>query len=378
MRRAAPILAALLLLAAYWPAFGAGWIWDDDSYVWRNAVVQSPSGIVDCWVPGRTPQWYPLVFLSFWVQHAVHGLEPFGYHLVNVLLHGLSGLLLWRLLRALGLAGAGLAATLFLLHPMQVESVAWVTERKNVLSMAFALGAMLAWVRWLSVPAGGRGASRHAATAFALFVLAMLSKTTAVAVPVAMAAVAWWRPWPALAGEARPVRRVAAALAPFFALGIAMGLFTAWIEVTVVGASGGAEFRRGLAERVLHQRAEVGLVAGEVSEISAAAGQVVAVDGPALQRDLAVGGRQQAGQDPQQGGLAGTVAAQHQQGLARPQLEIEGAEHRLVVAREAKPAGLQQRGRGGRGVGHCAGMLRAGAGAVHDAGQGRPGNQVAR
>ncbi|MFM9098572.1 MAG: tetratricopeptide repeat protein [Phycisphaerales bacterium] len=251
MRRAAPILAALLLLAAYWPALGAGWIWDDDSYVWRNAVVQSPSGIVDCWVPGRTPQWYPLVFLSFWAQHAVHGLEPAGYHLVNVVLHGLSAFLLWRLLRALGLAGAGLAATLFLLHPMQVESVAWVTERKNVLSMAFALGAILAWVRWLSVPAGGRGAVRHAAAAFALFVLAMLSKTTAVAVPVAMAAVAWWRPWPALAGEARPVRRVAVVLAPFFVLGIAMGLFTAWIEVTVVGASGGAEFRRGLAERVL-------------------------------------------------------------------------------------------------------------------------------
>jgi hypothetical protein len=62
VRRAAPILAALLLLAAYWPALGAGWIWDDDSYVWRNAVVQSPAGIVDCWVPGRTPQWYPLVF----------------------------------------------------------------------------------------------------------------------------------------------------------------------------------------------------------------------------------------------------------------------------------------------------------------------------
>jgi tetratricopeptide (TPR) repeat protein len=251
VRRAAPILVALLVLAAYWPALGAGWIWDDDSYVWRNAVVQSPAGIVDCWVPGRTPQWYPLVFLSFWAQHALHGLDPFGYHLVNVLLHGLSAFLLWRLLRALGLAGAGIAATLFALHPMQVESVAWITERKNVLSMAFALGAMLAWVRWLSAPAGTRGAGRHAAAAFVLFVLAMLSKTTAVAVPVAMAAVAWWRPWPALAGVARPVRRVALALVPFFALGVAMGLFTAWIEVTVVGASGGAEFRRGAAERVL-------------------------------------------------------------------------------------------------------------------------------
>ena len=245
--RAGGVLLAVLVLAAavlvaYWPALHAGWIWDDDSYVLENPVVRVPGELWRAWVPGATPQWYPLVFLSFGAQHAVHGVDPFGYHLVNVLLHLGSALMLWRLLAALRLPGAALAAALFALHPVQVESVAWVTERKNVLSMAFALGAMLAWVRWLRA---GQGGGRSWWIAMALFACAMLSKTTAVAVPVAMAAVAWWqRP------AGRDGRGVARAVAPFFAVGVVMGLATAWIEATHVGARG-AEFERGALERLL-------------------------------------------------------------------------------------------------------------------------------
>ena len=145
------LTAVAVVVAAYAPALAAGWIWDDDSYVWRNAVVQTPGGVLDAWVPGRTPQWYPMVFVSFWAQHALHGLDPFGYHLVNVLLHAASSLMLWRLLAALRLPGAAIAAAIFALHPMQVESVAWVTERKNVLSMAFALASVHCWLRWDAV-----------------------------------------------------------------------------------------------------------------------------------------------------------------------------------------------------------------------------------
>jgi Flp pilus assembly protein TadD len=248
-RLRAGIAVALLVaatLAAYWPALGASWIWDDDSYILENPAVQRPDGILHAWVPGATPQWYPMVFASFWVQHAIHGLEPFGYHLVNVLLHAASGVMLWRLLVALRLPGAPLAAGLFLLHPVQVESVAWVTERKNVLSMAFALASVLAWTRFLG---DGRPFAQRAGTlgaAFLLFVLAMLSKTTAVAVPVAMAAIAWWRP-----GGRDGARRIAALLVPFFALGAAMGLFTAHVEATHVGARG-PEFERDAVERLLH------------------------------------------------------------------------------------------------------------------------------
>jgi len=238
------LAAVAAVLLAYAPALAAGWIWDDDSYVWRNAVVQTPGGVVDAWVPGRTPQWYPMVFVSFWVQHAVHGLDPFGFHLVNVLLHAASALLLWRLLAALRVPGAALAAVVFALHPMQVESVAWVTERKNVLSMAFALGSVLCWLRW-DVPGGPvRDRAGWWGASFALFVLAMLSKTTAVAVPVAIAAIAWWRSTPGARGSARW------AVLPYFVVGVVMGLVTAWLEATHVGASGGAEFQASLLDRL--------------------------------------------------------------------------------------------------------------------------------
>jgi tetratricopeptide (TPR) repeat protein len=267
------LLLVAVAVAAYWPALHAGWIWDDDSYVTANAVVQGADGWWRAWIPGQTPQWYPLVFVGFWLQHRVHGLDPFGYHLVNVLLHTLSAGLLWRVLARLGVRGAGVAAALFLLHPVQVESVAWVTERKNVLSMAFALLAVLAWVRARDVggavvpgggqgavpggtagAGGGRGASgadagaatsggrRWYALAACAFVCAMLSKTTAAAVPVALAAIEWWRGRRLTAG-------VGALLAGLFALAIAMGLATAFLEVTHVGASG-AEFSRPFLERV--------------------------------------------------------------------------------------------------------------------------------
>jgi tetratricopeptide (TPR) repeat protein len=238
------LTAVAVVVAAYAPALAAGWIWDDDSYVWRNAVVQTPGGVLDAWVPGRTPQWYPMVFVSFWAQHALHGLDPFGYHLVNVLLHAASSLMLWRLLAALRLPGAAIAAAIFALHPMQVESVAWVTERKNVLSMAFALASVHCWLRWDVAASPVRDRAGWWGASFALFVLAMLSKTTAVAVPVAIAAIAWWRSVPGQRGGVRW------AVLPYFAVGVAMGLVTAWLEATHVGASGGAEFQAGVAERL--------------------------------------------------------------------------------------------------------------------------------
>lgn len=273
--RGAWIIAALLAVVAilaYWPALGAGWIWDDDSYVTANAVVQGADGWWRAWIPGETPQWYPLVFLGFWAQYQLHGLEPFGFHAVNVLLHVVSAGLLWRLLARLGVRGAGVAAALFLLHPVQVESVAWVTERKNVLSMAFALLAVLAWVRareeaWSGLHGGAPssampasavhtgGAHAHAALAgahaarrwFALaavaFVCAMLSKTTAAAVPVAFAALEWWR-------GRRIGLGAGVLLAGFCAVAVALGLTTAYLEVTHVGAEG-AEFNQPLLERAL-------------------------------------------------------------------------------------------------------------------------------
>ena len=253
----AMLVICVAAFAAYGPALRAGWIWDDDCYILDNPAVQLPGGVLDAWVPGSTPQYYPLVFVSFWVQHGVHGLDPYGYHLANVLLHVGSSIMLWRLLRRMCVPGSLLAAGLFALHPVQVETVAWVTERKNVLSMAFALASLISWVRFLQDTRPFAARAGWWGLSFVLFAMAMLSKTTAVAVPVAMLAIAWWRPWeaaddeqPDLARPASPMRATVALAVPFFVLGIAMGLFTAWVEATLVGARG-AEFARPAMERLM-------------------------------------------------------------------------------------------------------------------------------
>src|SRR5262245_50236806 len=115
---------AALVVAAYWPIFHAGFIWDDDSYVTANATLRSLDGLRRIWFQiGAVPQYYPLVFSTFWVEYHLWELAPFGYHLVNVLLHATSVLLLWRLLAPLRVPGAWLAAALFAVHPVMVESV---------------------------------------------------------------------------------------------------------------------------------------------------------------------------------------------------------------------------------------------------------------
>ena len=125
------LLAATVL--AYLPVWRAGFIWDDDAYVTKNLTLRSLEGFRRIWLEvGATPQYYPLVHTSFWLEYHLWGLNPLGYHLVNVFLHALGALLLWRVLLRLAVPGAWLAAALFALHPVQVESVAWITERKNV------------------------------------------------------------------------------------------------------------------------------------------------------------------------------------------------------------------------------------------------------
>ena len=123
--------AALLLsltLLAYFPALWGGFIWDDDFYVTGNETLLSLEGLWQVWYPPTTlPPYYPLVHTSFWIEYHLWGLNPLGYHIDNVLLHAAGSVLLWRLLRRLQLPGAWVAAAVFALHPVHVESVAWIT-----------------------------------------------------------------------------------------------------------------------------------------------------------------------------------------------------------------------------------------------------------
>ena len=235
------LLVFMAAVGAHLLAFGAGWIWDDNDYITANSVVQSVNGWLTCWTPGTTPQYYPLVFLSFWVEHGIAGLDPTLYHANNVLLHAGSSVLLWCILRALAVRHAVWIAVIFAVHPMGVESVAWATERKNTLSMFLSLASILCFIA-----AGRAGAKRvlgfHVA-AFALFVCALLSKTTAIFVAPTLVLVALH--------ERRKIdTRFVFTVLPYFVVGAALGLFTAYVEKAQVGARGN-EFSLGLIERFL-------------------------------------------------------------------------------------------------------------------------------
>jgi protein O-mannosyl-transferase len=200
-----------------------GLLWDDAAHVTR-ADLQSLHGLWRIWFDlGATQQYYPLLHSAFWVEHQLWGGNVLGYHVLNVALHAFAACLVVRIVRRLGLPGAWLTGLLFALHPLCVESVAWISEQKSVLSGVFYLGAALAYLEFED----SRRRSRYA-WALGLFLLALLSKTVTATLPGALLAVVWWRRGKI---EWRP-------LVPFFAIGAAAGLFTAWVERTLVGAAG--------------------------------------------------------------------------------------------------------------------------------------------
>ena len=146
---------ALLLIAfvfiAYAQVFRAGFIWDDESHLTRNPCVIGPLGLKEIWTTAQAV-YYPLVLTTFWTLHKFIGLNPFPYHLLNVLLHGASAVLLWRILQLLKIRGAWLGAALWALHPVMVQSVAWITELKNTQSSFYLLSIL--WFLKMAEPVG--------------------------------------------------------------------------------------------------------------------------------------------------------------------------------------------------------------------------------
>ena len=242
-----PVWLGLLLAAAiivtYLPALRGGFIWDDDDYVTQNAMLTAPDGLSQIWFSAhRQSQYFPLVYTTLRFERVLWGLNPQGYHAVNVLLHAINALLLWQLLRRLAVPGAWLAAAIFALHPVQVESVAWITELKNVQSTLFYLLALLAWVKFAEKPPVPRWSFYWLALLF--HALALFSKTTACTLPAALVLVLWWR------GEAVGWRRILQVL-PFLLMGVAMGLVSVWWEKHLGNYVPEAGVHLGLVERAL-------------------------------------------------------------------------------------------------------------------------------
>ena len=226
----------VVTLVAYFPVSQCHYIWDDDNYVTENATLRSLEGLKEIWLkPGAVPQYYPLVHSTFWIEYQIWKLNPLGYHFVNVFLHATAACLLFLLLLKLGIPGAGMIAMVFALHPINVESVAWITERKNVLSAVFYLGSFVAYLRFSNREpnnlARSKGFLGPYFFSFSLYVAALLSKTVTCSLPAVLIIIHWWR------GEKLTLKKIGA-LIPFFVIGITFGLITVHMEKNTVGASG--------------------------------------------------------------------------------------------------------------------------------------------
>jgi tetratricopeptide (TPR) repeat protein len=239
-----------LVFLVYAPSFSSSFIWDDDDYVTENSTLRSLSGLRRIWVePEATPQYYPMVFTTFWVERHLWGLSPAGYHLVNAALHAGNAVGVWLILRRLAVPGAWFAAALFGLHPVHVESVAWVTERKNLLSASFYLLALWQFLGWVekSPVEVDRSIRPHDLRSYVLgfcfFIGALLSKSVTCSLPAVLLLLRWWK--------VRRIRlRDVGPLVPLFAVGAFLALNTAWLERAHVGASGAA-FSWTITERFL-------------------------------------------------------------------------------------------------------------------------------
>lgn len=235
----APLALCLLVLASYLPAMLWGdFVWDDLMMTGTPAVREA-GGLGQIWFsPGEIKaegHYWPLVYSLFWLQHKLWGFAPAGYHVVNVLLHAANTLLLWQLARRLALPAAWVVAAVFAVHPVRVESVAWVIELKDVLSGLFYLCAALAWVRFTDAPRPGRYL-----VSLTLYAAGLLAKSVVITLPVALLIREWWQ-------RGRVTTTDLLRVAPFFVVGAAIAI----VDLTFNRSQGVARFDYSLIERGL-------------------------------------------------------------------------------------------------------------------------------
>jgi tetratricopeptide (TPR) repeat protein len=215
------VLAAVTILV-YRPAWNGGFLWDDDYYITNNELLTAPDGLRRIWFSLDSPsQYFPLVYTTFRFEHALWGLNPTGYHWINLVLHIANALLVWAVLARLKIPGAWLAGAIFALHPVQVESVAWITERKNVLMGFFFLLTLLTWIAF--VDERTKRPWLFYGLALILYLLALSAKTTACTLPAALFLILW------LVDQRISWKRIFQ-IVPFVVLGLAMGSLAIWWE----------------------------------------------------------------------------------------------------------------------------------------------------
>ena len=237
------LLLAALTIFVYRPSWNGGFLWDDDDYITHNELLTAPDGLRRIWFSLDSPsQYFPLVYSTFRLEHALWGMNPTGYHWINLVLHVANALLVWRVLARLNVPGSWLAGAIFALHPVQVESVAWITERKNVLMGFFFLLTLLAWIAFIDKRT--RRPWRFYGLALIFYLLALSAKSTACTLPAALLLVLWL--------QKKPInKRRLLQIVPFVIMGIGMGLLAVWWERYHQGTSRAVFTFLGPMERVL-------------------------------------------------------------------------------------------------------------------------------
>jgi tetratricopeptide (TPR) repeat protein len=211
-------LIVLLTLIAYIPAMRGGFIWDDDTLITNNPMIKANDGLYRFWFTTESMDYWPLTSTVWRQEWRLWGNRATGYHVVNVLLHAVNAVLVWIILCRLKIPGAWLTGLVFALHPVNVATVAWISEQKNTLSMLFYLTAILLYLRF-----DEEGGWRWYGFSLAAFLLALLSKTAVVMLPVVVLGCVWWRRGRIRAQDFR--RSV-----PFFVLSLILGLVTIWFQ----------------------------------------------------------------------------------------------------------------------------------------------------
>jgi tetratricopeptide (TPR) repeat protein len=232
------LLVTVMAFVVYWPALSGGFIWDDTALVTGNTLVHAHDGVYRMWFTTEPIDYWPATNTTYWLEWRLWGINPVGYHVINVLQHAASACLLWVVLRRLAIPGAELAALLFVVHPVNVESVAWIAQRKDTQSLLFFLLALL----WYLVADSGNDeettpitrkapfkprAARRSRSFYwlsvAAFTLAMLSKGSVATFPLMVLWVVWWRRGDVTLRDARRAL-------PFCAISAALTAVNIWFQ----------------------------------------------------------------------------------------------------------------------------------------------------
>jgi protein O-mannosyl-transferase len=240
-------LLVVTTAVVYLPAISGGELLDDDLLLTKSKIVKASDGLLQIWFTAKAPDYWPLTNSTFWIEWRLWGNDLTGYHITNLVLHILESLLIWGLLQKLGVPGAFWGATLFAVHPVNVESVAWIASRKNVVALLFFLLSVWWYLKAeeQSSAAGGSLTRKTLAKtaslwdratdfsvdefsgvwywlSLAAFVLAMFGKGSVAVMPALLLCIVWWK---------RPLEwRDARRMLPFLAAGAALAWLNLWFQ----------------------------------------------------------------------------------------------------------------------------------------------------